>query len=369
MSGIKDWSTTATSNNAAAPNGWPEGQTMASVNDCGREMMSALRYELAAQDTIASATTCDLGTKQAHSLTVTGTTTITGLGTVSAGIKKNLKFDGALTFTHNATSLILPGGANITTAAGDTCEVESLGSGNWRCNWYVKANGEPIVQGTVAIAKGGTGQTTATAAFDALAPTTTQGDMIYHNGTDNVRLPKGTASQQLRMNSGATAPEWFTPTTSGITLSAEQAATSGTAIDFTGIPAGTKRIKIMLNGVSLSGTNNLRILLGDSGGFETTGYNGSTHAVSAGSPINFSAGFDIDFATASAVVYGTLVLDLQDSSDFTWIASGIFSSPASSQAVRVLAGQKALSAELTQVRVTTNGADTFDLGSISISYE
>ena len=61
---------------------------------------------------------------------------------------------------------------------------------------------------TTPISAGGTGQTTATAAFDALAPTTTQGDTIYYNGTDNVRLAKGTAGQALVMNSGATAPEW-----------------------------------------------------------------------------------------------------------------------------------------------------------------
>lgn len=61
---------------------------------------------------------------------------------------------------------------------------------------------------TLPIANGGTGQTTQTAAFDALAPTTTQGDISYHNGTDNVRLAKGTAGQVLTMNSGATAPEW-----------------------------------------------------------------------------------------------------------------------------------------------------------------
>ena len=60
----------------------------------------------------------------------------------------------------------------------------------------------------LAIADGGTGQSTAVAAFDALAPTTTQGDLIYHNGTDNVRLAKGTATQVLKMNAGATAPEW-----------------------------------------------------------------------------------------------------------------------------------------------------------------
>ena len=37
------------------------------------------------------------------------------------------------------------------------------------------------------------------------------GDMLYFNGTAWVRLAKGTAAQQLRMNAGATAPEWFTP--------------------------------------------------------------------------------------------------------------------------------------------------------------
>ncbi len=60
----------------------------------------------------------------------------------------------------------------------------------------------------VGIAKGGTGQATNTAGFDALAPTTTVGDMIYHNGSDNIRLPKGTSGQVLKINSTETAPEW-----------------------------------------------------------------------------------------------------------------------------------------------------------------
>ena len=67
---------------------------------------------------------------------------------------------------------------------------------------------DAALSAAVSIAKGGTGQTTQTAAFDALAPTTTQGDIIYHNGSDNIRLAKGTAGQSLVMNSGATAPEW-----------------------------------------------------------------------------------------------------------------------------------------------------------------
>jgi hypothetical protein len=57
------------------------------------------------------------------------------------------------------------------------------------------------VSGTVAIANGGTGETTKTNAFDALAPTTTKGDIIVHNGSDNVRLPKGTDGYVLAADS------------------------------------------------------------------------------------------------------------------------------------------------------------------------
>lgn len=82
-----------------------------------------------------------------------------------------------------------------------------------------------ITSGTLGIARGGTGQTTAVAAFDALAPTTTTGDVIYYNGTDNVRLGIGAAGQVLTVNSGASAPEWST-------------ASNGSAPDFLLINAG-----------------------------------------------------------------------------------------------------------------------------------
>lgn len=68
------------------------------------------------------------------------------------------------------------------------------------------------IGGTLGVAKGGTGQTTAVAAFDALAPTTTQGDIIYHNGTDNVRLAKDTNTVRYLANTGTTNnPAWFNP--------------------------------------------------------------------------------------------------------------------------------------------------------------
>lgn len=134
---LKDWSTTAASNTSAPPNGAPEGMTIANVNNVIRQVMADTRT-LAAEDTIASATTCDLGTKDATFLTVSGTTTITGFGTVSAGIYKFVKFSDALTLTHNATSLILRTGANRTTVAGDCGLYKSEGSGNWREYFYSK---------------------------------------------------------------------------------------------------------------------------------------------------------------------------------------------------------------------------------------
>ena len=65
------------------------------------------------------------------------------------------------------------------------------------------------VTGTVAIANGGTGQTGATAAFDALGPGTTKGDIIVHNGTDHIRLAVGTNNHVLTADSAqASGVKW-----------------------------------------------------------------------------------------------------------------------------------------------------------------
>lgn len=94
---------------------------------------------------IASAATTDLSTASGVFAHITGTTTITAFGTVASGARRVLVFDGALTLTHNATSLILPGAANITTAAGDIAVMVSEGSGNWRCASYQRYSGLPVI--------------------------------------------------------------------------------------------------------------------------------------------------------------------------------------------------------------------------------
>lgn len=103
--------------------------------------------------TIASGSTVDLGSVPQAVVDISGTTTITSFGSSAVlGQVKFLRFTGALTLTHNATSLILPAnGNNISTAAGDTAAARYLGGGNWAVIWYSQANGTALLSsGTIA---------------------------------------------------------------------------------------------------------------------------------------------------------------------------------------------------------------------------
>jgi hypothetical protein len=93
---------------------------------------------------ISSATSLTLG-KDGNQFDVTGTTTITSIATQGIGSYVTLHFDGALTFTHHSTNLILPGAANITTAAGDIAVMYEYASADWRCVSYTKASGAAVV--------------------------------------------------------------------------------------------------------------------------------------------------------------------------------------------------------------------------------
>jgi hypothetical protein len=95
--------------------------------------------------TLASAATTDLGSVASAYKSITGTTTITSLGTTAKlGTIHVVTFTGALTLTYNASSLILPTAANITTTAGDVAWFVQISSGNWRCVNYTLASGQPL---------------------------------------------------------------------------------------------------------------------------------------------------------------------------------------------------------------------------------
>lgn len=95
--------------------------------------------------TLASASSMAIGAAAANTITVSGSVTINAFDTISAGVTRRLVFQGAPTLTHNATSLVLPGAANITTEAGDVAEFLSLGAGNWRCVGYTRRTGTALV--------------------------------------------------------------------------------------------------------------------------------------------------------------------------------------------------------------------------------
>ncbi len=109
----------------------------------------------ASEATIASATTTDLLGSAALFNAISGVVTITSLGTGTNRFKI-VRFTGILILTHNSTSLILPGGQNITTAVGDVMGVVSDGSSNARVVWYQSAGGTPglvkLASGTVSAA-------------------------------------------------------------------------------------------------------------------------------------------------------------------------------------------------------------------------
>lgn len=146
------------------------------------------------------------------------------------------------------------------------------------------------------------------------------------------------------------------------------ASTSGTSIDFTGIPSWVKRITVMLNGVSTSGTSNL-LLRGGSGSIETTGYvsTGSSLVGGTGGTATDTTGHLISSSVNAASNWsGNIVLNLVSSNN--WVFSEVL---ARSDGVNYVSGTtKTFSGTLDRLRITTvNGTDTFDAGSINILYE
>jgi hypothetical protein len=148
------------------------------------------------------------------------------------------------------------------------------------------------------------------------------------------------------------------------------ASTSGTSIDFTSIPSWVKRITVMFNGVSTSGTSNLLIQLGDAGGVENTGYTGTsalTGNTVAGTATNYSVGFLFNYSSAAAVSQGLFTLATLGGN--VWAGQGIFGRSDTTNLCQS-AGRKTLSDVLDRIRITTvNGTDTFDAGTINILYE
>lgn len=165
---------------------------------------------------------------------------------------------------------------------------------------------------------------------------------------------------------GSNANENGTLLISGTALTAVTNFT--TSADFTSIPSWAKRITIMFDSVSLSGTDSFLIQIGDSGGLETTGYNGggARFAFSTFQAATFTTGFSFNNFTAACLYSGNV--EITNVTGNTWSASGTLGGSAT-EFVNVLGGSKTLSAQLDRVSITRTGTNTFDAGTINIFWE
>ena len=185
------------------------------------------------------------------------------------------------------------------------------------------------------------------------------------SGSITVSAPAvaGSTTQTLVNVTGTLAP---------IVQGTAQASTSGTSIDFTGIPSWVKRITVMLSGVSLTTTaSNIGVRIG-SGSFEATGYVGGFTLSNGAGVTNASASTtEIPLVGLTAVAdtcHGSVVLT--NISGNIWVAQGyFFRDSASTDAGFGVASSKTTSGVLDRVQVMLTSTGAFDAGTINILYE
>ena len=145
------------------------------------------------------------------------------------------------------------------------------------------------------------------------------------------------------------------------------ASTSGTSIDFTSIPSWVKRVTVMFNGVSTSGTSSYLVQIG-AGSVTTSGYVGQSNAMGAVFTAMSSGFMVFNNVIAANTHQGIVTLALVGSN--TWVESSIIAPQTNANYMGASAGTITLSGTLDRVRITTvNGTDTFDAGSVNILYE
>lgn len=351
---------------------------------------------------VASATTTDIGLSSSDFVTITGTTTITSFGAPTAFGRRHLwlVFASTVTVTHNATSLILPGGVNYTTSAGDVLEVVNISGSNWRVVGVSKNDGTPYLTAALNTLKG---SDIASAATTNIASAT--GNYVHITGTVSITsfgtAPAGSVrtvrfAGVLTLTYNATS--MILPGAANITTATDDVGVfvsegsgnwrcvsytrapvvpytltttlSGTSTTIgTGMPAGLRRIEVIYKGISTSGSAaDFLIQLGDSGGIETTSYTSTAGNIvggTAGTTSN-TTGFLTKNNLVGDAYSGQYTISLNDSATNTWTFTGM--SLGATNNLTFSAGEKSLSSVLTQMAITTvGGTATFDNGSVVVN--
>ena len=150
------------------------------------------------------------------------------------------------------------------------------------------------------------------------------------------------------------------------TLATAQASTSGTSIDFTGIPSWAKRVTVLVAGLSTNGSSNVIVRVGTSAGINSSGYASGCGGNGVG--LNSSDGWLVSPEQAASYQYSG-AMQIVSIGGNTWVCFGSFGRLDGPNAYST-GGQITIASALDRVRVTTvSGTDTFDAGSINISYE
>jgi len=307
---------------------------------------------------------------------------------VAVGAATADNIEGASTFTWDATTLTLD------SDAGTTLRIEAGAASDARILFYQTFNQRGLltydssetamslscVSGDVKLRPANTDILTLNSATgaqlhngglrflergaNAHTAAATFGELWVRNDAPNVLVFTDDNDTDWVLNTGGVG------TAKIVILETEVATTSGTEVTIaSGLPSGLRSVYILFEGVGQTGTNNARLQLGDSGGFESSDYDSASTRVGSGGGAtnNFSSGGFIFTRTASGdTINGVLHLYCKDVANNTWVASGNFNDDTTAVTF-TCSGSKSLSDVLTQIQWDGNGG-TLNAGSITVSY-
>lgn len=319
----------------------------------------------------------------------TGATTAssarTNLGATSIG---NSLFTAATTAAARTAIGSGATGDSIFTAANVAAVYSVIGSGrSISTSGYTTGGGDLSANRTITLGSMGgngrllgSGSAGATITDITLSGLSMVGTVLTNSNTGTITgvtagsgLTGGGSSGSVTLDVGAgtgiTVNANDVALTNPMVIATTQNTTSGTTIDFTSIPSGTKLIRVLLRGVSTNGATDLLVQIGTSGGIVSTGYistccycgepGGSTGATSS------TAGFNWLFGNANQIATGIVTIAHMGSN--VWISS--LSGKLNTTFAVAGGGEVALGGTLDRVRLTSAGGNTFDAGSVTIQYE
>jgi len=317
--------------------------------------------------TLASAATVTIGGQNSTFIEISGTTGISSFGATYSG-PRWIRFQGALTLTHNATTLNLPGAADITTAAGDTCvAIPNAAANGWNVYAYQRAS--TTVSNSLATMTTSRLLGRTTAGTGGIEQLTAGASLSLSAGSLNVNTA---SSSDMQTGTDANKVPPVSAIRGGLLVNGTSTTTNSTAHAFSSIPSWVKKITIQLIGVTTGGTSSPLIQIGTGGAASTSGYLGTAGVIqNAGSSAtsNYTTGFGLLSSASGNVIHGTMTLTLQNAATNTWVSS--HSVGWSNSAICGMGGgSKSLAGTLDYVRLTTvGGADSFSAGTINILYE